>query len=512
MGTRVYTYVKDTDYSQVLIADNAGTPITYDLIYNEGKLTTVKDTNSEPLEKLITFSRDVNDEAKKIIDHKNKIDYIVTQADSSMYNEFWKRPDNYTKISEYNMQTNIMYQFTFDKSTPVVNRTPISILREISMDNITCDGVQSEITGIQSPDTTIQIIPTFVNGKIQSVLGTNTNTPAVQWKVIYTYNGDKLERMDEYSYRKDALGRLSYLIDATFTFRYAGEKLSYILCTGTTYKRIDMQYNSVGNLVATYRTTTLKILWFKVLKNRIEYNDIQNSQVVYGYAKPELITSVDMNIDGVQANLIYNYDVTKINVNRFFIPGLIIQDGSVVNLCKFNIDMNGEQTNLESLDFKYNGILYYKLVPNYSYGKIKSLDILDYPTLTKLGYIRYFYNQNKISQIETYYTDKHDASILFSTFNYIRNPYNQKDRTLKIDHNYIASGANKLGSFTFKLSDNMQIDDIYDDYGKVKIGTITYDKNNEPITCSTETDSPVATNISSYKLADFFEITKGGIL
>ena len=508
MGTRVYTYVKDTEYRQVSIIDDVGTPVTYDIIYNAGKLTTVKDTSTEPLEKLITFSRDVNDEVQKIVDHKNKIDYVVKQADNSIY----KRPDNYTKISEYNMQSKIMYQFMFDKSTTVVNRTPISILREIGMDSIACDGVQSEITGIQSPDTTIQAVPYYYNGKIQSVLGTNTNTPAEQWKVIFTYLGDKLERMDEYSYRKDALGRLTYLVDATFTFRYSGEKLAYILCTGTPYKRIDMQYNSVGNLVATYKTTTVKTLWFKVLKNRIEYNDLPKSQVVYGYNKPELITSVDMIIDDVQAKLSYNYDVTKINVNRFFIPGLIIQDGSVVNLCKFNIDMNGEQTHLESLDFEYNEIMYYKLVPNYSHGKIKSLDILDYTTSTKLGYIKYFYNQNKISQIVTYYTDKNDISVLFSTFNYARNPDNLEDRILKIDHDYMASGDNKLGTFTFKLSDNLNINDIYDNFGKIKVSTITYDKNNEPITCSTETSSPIATHISDYKLSDFFEIIKGGNL
>jgi hypothetical protein len=510
MSTRVYTYVKDTDYSQISIIDDTNTPITYDLIYNSNKLTTVKDTSTEPMEKIISFSRDVNDEVQKIIDHKNKQHYTVKQADNSQYNEFWKRPDNYTKISEYNIAKKINYIYTPDKSLPEVNRTPISILREIGFDSISCSGTQSLITNIQTHDTTIQIVPYYYDGKIQSVLGTNTNTPAEQWKVTFIYVDNKLDRMEEYTYRADALGRLKYIIDATFTFKYVIDKLSYILCTGTPYKRIDIQYNSIGELVAVYKITNVKSLWFKTMPNGIEYQD--KSKTLYKLNKPQLITMVNMVIDNVPAKLNFNYDVTKGNVNRFIMPGIIAPDGSILNLCKFNVDMNGEQTHIASFDLEYNNIMYYKLIPSYRYGKVKSVDILDYPSLTKLGTIRYFYNKNKINQIITYYNDKNDVSVWFSSFSYSRNPYNPKDRTLKIEHDYAGTGDDKLGKWTFKLSDNMQVNDIFDHFGKIKVSEITYNNMNEPITCNTLVDSPMATDIDNYKLSEFFAIIKGGVL
>ena len=510
MSTRVYTFIKDVDYTQVAIADNANTSVTYDLFYNTGKLVTVKDTNTEPLEKLITFSRDVNDEVQKIIDHTKREEYVVKQADNTQYNEFWKRPDSYTKISEFNVLKKIEYYFDNDRSVPEVNRTPISILREIGFDSINCMGTQAQINGISNYDTSIQIIPYYYDGKIQSVLGTNTNTPAEQWKVNFTYVNGLLDRMDEYSFRKDNLGRLKYIIDATFTFKYVGDRLQYILCTGTPYKRIDMQYNSVGSLVAVYKTTTTKSLWFKVFKNRLEYVD--KSQVVYKFNEPVRITDIDMVIDNVPAKLTYNYDITKVNVNRFPILGVIAPDGSVINLCKFNLDMNGEQSYINSMDFEFNGIMYYRFVPNYTRGKIRSLDILFYPTMEKVGSIRYFYSKNKISQISTYYIGNDDTSQWFASFVYNRNPYNPKDRTFKVDHDYVASGLDKLGKWVFKLSDNNQVNDIFDHFGKIRVGNITYNKNNEPITCDTLVDSPVSTHMNDYKISGLFEVVKGGVL
>jgi hypothetical protein len=504
MAQRVYIYNKTGN-------DETGNDITsmsriapgldsveYDLEFLNGKILNVSDKRTSNIEPIVTFQRDVNDEVIKFILHKDKKEAIVKLANSDDYNEFYVRKSIISKESEYHSGRKEKL-FHFHDEREIVNKIPISILREYNLENIDCRGKQAQIDLIRNYDTSLQIVPTYYDGKILNVLGYD-QVNNLNFRVNYIYNSDDiLIRIDEYSLRKTPLGNEQYLLDASFSLFYSNDRVAYITSTGTPYKKIELQYNSVGELSSVYKITTSKNLWFKVNKNYLTFSN--NDITSFRFKGDKLQKS---SIFG-EAVLNFKYNVTKSFVNRFVVPGIITPDRTISNLFMYNIDMLGLQPNISEIEYIYKGVNIYKFIPEYKRGKIVTLGIHDFDSLTKLGYIKYFYSKNLISSIETYYYNKTDQPIWANTFVYDRNPYNPLDRTLIVEHDSAGVGEFKSGKYSFKMTKDNKIASIYDNYGKLEIGQVIYDKDND-VQEYTQYTLDFDINTDDLKLREYYEL------
>lgn len=498
MAQRVYIYNKTgSDITSMTKVAPGTDSVDFDLEYFSSKILNVKDNRTSNVETLVTFQRDINDEVTKFVLHKDNKEGIVKIANDDQYNEFYKRKSIISKESEFQTKRDeqILY---FHDEREVVNKAPVSILREFNLENLDCVGTQAQIDFIRNNDVTLQVTPTYYNNKLIYTLGYDQKNK-LSFRVNYVYDDNGfLIRMDEFSLRKTPLGVEQYLLDASFSFKYSLDRVAYINCTGTDYKRIDLQYNAVGEFVAAYKTATAKTLWFKVSKNIIEFN---SDKTVMRYRYDRLATS---SVIG-DVTLNYKYNATKNNVNRFVIPGILTPVNTISNLMMYNIDLLGTQPYLEEIVYKYTDMNLFKLIPEYRRDKISSLGIYDHDSMTKLGFVRYFYTKNLVTSIDTYYYDKNNNPVWVNTFSYNRNPYNPNDRTLKVEHDCIGEGEFKIGKYTFKMTKDFKISTIYDNYSKLKIAQVTYDKNNDVESYDQlTTDFPV--DISDFLLSEYFEI------
>jgi hypothetical protein len=479
MAQKVYSYNKTGNTITSITKIIPGLdPLQLDFTYYGGKIQNATDTRTANQVPLVTFQRDINEEVETFVMHADKKQAIVKIVDDSHYNEFYKRKELKSKISEYNPHRKDTY-FYFNDERVKVDKTPLSIVRELGLENIDCKGTYAKVDLIRNNDVTFEVNPTFIAGEIINVIGYDKNIN-LTFRVNFIYEDDKLSRMDEYSLRLDPLGNMKFLIDASFSFKYAGDKLQYINCTGTEYKRLDMQYNSIGELTAVYKTIgNLKSLFFAKKPSYIEFLD--KSKIVFKIQKNSVPIKSTM-IDGTDTvELNYNFNVTKNNVNRFVIPGFITPRGNISNLNMYNIDLLGEQPYLESIDYVLNNVKYFKMIPEYKRNKVYAVSIHDYNTMTKIGYIRYFYNKNLINEIITYYYKKDMTPMWVNTFVYKRNPYSYEDRAIKVEHECASTSDFKLGKYTFIMKPDYKISEIYDNYGKKKVAHIEYNTDNEVI-------------------------------